>query len=57
MDIERRQAETPRLDALSADLAALQGPCVGCTECKGLCAELIDAMVLPNIVLGRSNNG
>lgn len=53
MNITRSQLDTSRLNALSVELATLQGPCVGCTDCNGLCAELIDALVLPDVILSK----
>ena len=51
MKTERRIAYAPHVAVLSRDLAALRGPCLGCTGCKGLCATLIDALVIPDLVL------
>lgn len=56
MDISRSKAETPRLTALSVDIDDLQGPCVGCTDCVGLCEALIDALVVPDVILGKKRD-
>lgn len=53
MSIDRLAGFAPRTRALASDLAVLQGPCVGCTDCEGLCRELIEALVLPDVVLGK----
>ncbi|MDA0961340.1 MAG: hypothetical protein O2898_00235 [Proteobacteria bacterium] len=53
MKIDRLAAFAPRTRALASDLAQLQGPCVGCTGCDGLCRDLIDTLVLPDIVLKK----
>ena len=53
MKIDRFAAFAPRTRALASDLAILQGPCVGCTDCEGLCRDLIDALVLPDAVLKK----
>ena len=53
MDIERKTAFAPRTKALSQEIAAIHGPCVGCTKCAGLCQALVEALVLPDIILGQ----
>lgn len=55
MDIIRTRIDTPRTAALAADLADLQGPCVGCSDCRGLCMALIEALVLPDLILTRKH--
>lgn len=53
MEIERRIAHAPRVAELARACAALTGPCIGCTGCKGLCAALIEVVALPEIILKR----
>lgn len=53
MQIDRTKAETPNLKALAGQVSALQGPCVGCSDCVGLCAALIDTLVLPDVILTK----
>ncbi len=53
MNISRNKSGTGRSDALASTLNTLQGPCVGCRECTGLCAALIDALVLPDLILSK----
>ncbi|WP_371037908.1 MULTISPECIES: hypothetical protein [unclassified Rhodosalinus] len=53
MEIERKAGAAPRTAALSKTLSAVQGPCVGCHNCRGLCAAMIEAMTVPDIVLGQ----
>lgn len=53
MDINRSKAETPQMDALSSEISGLQGPCVGCSDCVGLCMALIDALVVPDVILSK----
>ena len=53
LEIERKTAFAPRTKALSQDIGALHGPCVGCSKCAGLCHALIEALVLPDIILGE----
>ncbi|GHG82186.1 hypothetical protein [Pseudodonghicola xiamenensis] len=57
MNISRSKAETPHLNALSVELSQLNGPCVGCSDCGGLCMALIDALTLPEMVLGKKRDG
>lgn len=53
MKIDRLVAFAPRTQSLASDLAMLQGPCVGCDGCMGMCRELIDALVLPDVILKK----
>ncbi|NVK97904.1 hypothetical protein KQ247_07630 [Ruegeria pomeroyi] len=53
MQIDRSKPETPHLHALSGQISTLQGPCVGCSDCVGLCKALIDTLVVPDLVLTR----
>lgn len=54
MFISRHIAEAPRTAALTSEISKLNGPCIGCTECDGLCKELIEALVVPNMILSKS---
>lgn len=51
MQSQRKIAHAPRSRALADNLATMNSTCVGCEGCEGLCAALIDAMLLPEIVL------
>ena len=51
VSITRSRGETQRSEDLAAQVAGLGAPCVGCSNCRGLCVELIEAMVLPEIIL------
>lgn len=53
MNILRSNTDTSRINALTVELSTLQGPCVGCSDCNGLCAELIDALVIPDVILSK----
>ncbi|MDK3016859.1 hypothetical protein [Pseudodonghicola flavimaris] len=53
MNISRSKSETPRLNALSVEISQLNGPCVGCENCVGLCMALIDALVVPEVILSK----
>jgi len=53
MQISRSKATAPKVKALATEVSELQGPCVGCTNCMGLCEALIDTLVLPGLILSR----
>lgn len=53
MNINRNKAGTRHSQALASELEALRGPCVGCSKCTGLCEALIDALVLPDMILSK----
>lgn len=55
MNISRLVASAPRTKSVSIELSKLNGPCVGCTDCDGLCKELIEALVVPDIILSRKH--
>ena len=51
MKIERHSGHAPRSRALATQIAAMPSQCVGCEGCEGVCAALIDAMILPELIL------
>ena len=51
MQIRRDIAHAPRARALGRQIATLQGGCVGCENCAGLCTALLEALTLPDLVL------
>ena len=53
MQISRSKAAASKVRALATEVSGLQGPCVGCSNCVGLCEALIDALVLPDLILSR----
>ena len=53
MMISRSQPASQNVSVLAQQLSGLNGPCVGCTQCDGLCAALIDALTLPEVILSR----
>ena len=57
MIVTRSQTGTGQMAALARDLARLNAPCVGCADCRGLCRALIEAMVLPDLILHRRRDG
>ena len=56
MRIDRNIGHAPRTEAIGPKLMEASGRCVGCTECQGLCQELIDALVLPDLILKGKEN-
>ncbi|MDE4132304.1 hypothetical protein PXK00_04230 [Phaeobacter sp. QD34_3] len=54
MDITRNQAETPNADRVSVQINGLKGPCVGCSDCVGMCRALIDALTVPDAILKKA---
>lgn len=53
MIINRDTGSARNTAQLAQELAGLHGPCVGCKDCQGLCAALIEALVLPDVILSR----
>ena len=51
MQIDRKIAHAPRSRALASDMATMPSACVGCDGCQGICQSLIDAMLLPDLLL------
>ncbi|MGH1368421.1 MAG: hypothetical protein ACRBCL_07365 [Maritimibacter sp.] len=51
MQAKRIAGYAPQTETLARDVTALKAGCVGCSDCKGLCQELIDAMLVPGLVL------
>ncbi|WP_298495682.1 hypothetical protein [uncultured Maritimibacter sp.] len=51
MQIDRKSGFAPRTRDLNTTLSGLKAGCVGCADCKGLCVELIEALLVPDIVL------
>lgn len=51
LTITRRRGETDRVEAIATRVAGLGVPCVGCSDCRGLCQALIEVMVVPEVVL------
>jgi hypothetical protein len=51
MRIDRNIGYAPRTQAISQKLMEASGQCVDCPDCQGLCKELIEVLVLPDMVL------
>ena len=54
MDISRTPLDTPHIDKLSVQIDGLKGPCVGCSDCLGMCRALFDALTVPDTILKKS---
>ena len=53
MEIRREIAYAPKSRRLTRDLAEIQGPCIGCDDCTGLCRDLMELFVLPDAIRSR----
>ena len=51
MQIDRHVGHAPRSEEIGRELVALDGPCIGCKNCKGMCAALMQLLSLPEAVL------
>ncbi|QEW18082.1 hypothetical protein LA6_000239 [Marinibacterium anthonyi] len=51
MNIDRTRPPTARLKELSRKLDEIYGPCLACEDCTGICAALIDALMLPDVIV------
>ena len=45
----------PKTTELTRQIVRTSGTCVGCEGCTGLCKELIDVLVLPEIFLRKGS--
>lgn len=54
MFIDRKIAHAPKTNAFAQEVAASQAQCIGCTDCKGMCTALIDAMMIPEIITQKA---
>jgi len=53
MQIKRAGTTGAHVAQLNHRIGTLQGPCVGCKDCKGLCTALIDALLIPEYILSK----
>ncbi|MBV7377642.1 hypothetical protein [Maritimibacter dapengensis] len=51
MHIDRTAGPTTRARDLAQQVSGLRQGCLGCDDCKGRCHELVEAMLVPDIVL------
>lgn len=55
MEIARQPAPRHMSDELSRQIASIFGPCIDCADCSGACMDLVDALMVPDAVLGRAS--
>ena len=53
MIISRSKPGSSRITTVVQAFPDVQGNCVGCENCSGRCAELIDVLTVPDIVLSK----
>lgn len=53
MEVEQRIAHAPKSLAARRVINTEMRECIGCTQCHGLCAELIEALTLPDAILKK----
>ncbi|PSL18696.1 hypothetical protein [Shimia abyssi] len=53
MSITRSNTPTQQTSAIQRELAGMNGPCIGCLDCRGLCVALIDAITVPDAILSK----
>ncbi|MEP2533017.1 hypothetical protein [Shimia sp.] len=56
MPITRSTTPTHQTSSISREIACLTGPCIGCTDCRGLCNALIEAITLPDTILSKTRD-
>ena len=54
MPITRSTPPTKHSTTISREISGMNGPCIGCSNCRGLCAELIEAITLPETILSKT---
>jgi len=57
MTIQRSKPPSNRTDELARRLNDLYGPCIACAECHGMCPALIEALILPDVILNKETDG
>ncbi len=53
MQSSRIVAHAPRTSTLATEISQLNSPCIGCEACQGICAALVDTMLLPDLLLRK----
>jgi formate hydrogenlyase subunit 6/NADH:ubiquinone oxidoreductase subunit I len=51
MQIDREIGASARLGDFGHSVTRLQGQCIGCDSCRGICSTLLDMVSVPGIVL------
>lgn len=54
MTLNHKTGHAPRSRKVAKEIGDLQGACIGCPGCDGLCMALLDAMTVPEMILNRS---
>lgn len=55
MKIERSKPSSRNTEVLHQRLNQLYGPCIHCQECHGMCPSLIEALVLPDLIVKKED--
>jgi hypothetical protein len=55
MQTRRTIGHAPRVTAMADAVADLDGPCIGCPHCRGLCHALIDVLLLPDVIVVKQD--
>ncbi len=56
MMINRGKPKSEMTEDLARRLNNLYGPCIQCDECHGICPALIDALLLPDIIVRKETD-
>lgn len=56
MKIEREVGRDQNSALIAQQIEAISGPCIGCKDCQGLCVELIDAVLVPGLVIRKNRD-
>ncbi|MEN9062934.1 hypothetical protein [Ponticoccus litoralis] len=55
MQTKRLCGHAPHAREMSREILN-SGPCLGCPGCRGICAALIEALSVPEVVLNRGGS-
>lgn len=53
MQVTQSAAANAHTGTLALKLMATGSRCIGCADCTGLCRELVEAMMLPDMLLAH----
>jgi len=56
MKINRGKPKTEMTEVLARRLNDFYGSCIQCDECHGICPALIDALLLPDIIVRKETD-
>ena len=51
MQMDQVVGYAPRTRSVADELSSLSNGCVGCTSCRGLCDALLDALLVPGLIV------